>query len=152
MAVFPGCADLGIVPATGRRTAMDWPVDPASLTRLLLRLSREVPGVPLVITENGAAYRDTLVETPQGPRVHDAERIAYLRENLVAAHEALQQGVDLRGYFAWSLLDNFEWAWGYDQRFGLVYVDYENGRRIPKDSAQFFREVILAGGVEVGNG
>jgi beta-glucosidase len=150
MADFPGCADLGLVPATGRRTGMEWPVDPASLTRLLLRLSSEVPGVPFVITENGAAYPDELVDTPDGPRVHDTDRIAYLRDNLVAAHAAVLQGVDLRGYFAWSLLDNFEWAWGYRQRFGLVYVDYASGRRIPKDSARWFADVVGRGGVPGG--
>jgi beta-glucosidase len=97
---------------------------------------------PLYVTENGAAFEDEV----SGGRVHDPERIGYLRAHLSAAHRALADGVDLRGYFAWSLLDNFEWAFGYGRRFGLIRVDYRTQERTPKDSAFWYRDVIAAGG------
>jgi beta-glucosidase len=118
------------------RTAMGWDVDPGGLGALLRRLSREYPGIPLYITENGAAFDDVVAADG---RVHDAERVAYLRAHLAACHEAIAAGVPLRGYFAWSLLDNFEWAYGYAKRFGLVHVDYATQRRTPKDSAHWYR-------------
>jgi beta-glucosidase len=82
--------------------------------------------------------------------VHDPDRVTYLREHLTAAHEAIQNGVDLRGYFVWSLLDNFEWAYGYAKRFGIVHVDYATQQRTWKDSAHWYRDVIAAGGVTRG--
>ncbi|AUS79898.1 beta-glucosidase [Actinoalloteichus sp. AHMU CJ021] len=126
------------------RTAMGWPVDPRGLTDLLLRLHREYPGVPLYVTENGAAYLDTVAEDGQ---VHDEDRTRYLDGHLRAVHDAIEQGVDLRGYCCWSLLDNFEWAWGYDQRFGVVHVDYKTQERTVKDSGRFFARVIKANGI-----
>jgi beta-glucosidase len=123
---------------------MGWPVDATGLSELLLRLHQDYPGVPLLITENGAAYDDE--RSPDGA-VHDPDRVTYLREHLAAAHEAIQAGVDLRGYFVWSLLDNFEWAYGYAKRFGIVHVDYASQRRTWKDSAYWYRDVIAAGGV-----
>jgi beta-glucosidase len=147
---FPGCGDLAVRQPAGPRTGTGWLVDPGSLTRLLERLARDVPGVPLVVCENGAAYPDAVTLSADGAAaVHDPERVAYLRANLAAAHAAIEAGVDLRGYFVWSLLDNFEWAWGYGQRFGIVYVDYPTGRRIPKDSARWYRDVIARGGVDL---
>jgi beta-glucosidase len=125
------------------RTAMGWPVDATGLEELLLRLRREYPGLPLVITENGAAYRD---EVTGDGRVHDDDRIAYLRDHLAAMRRAIDAGVDVRGYFAWSLLDNFEWAYGYDRRFGLIHVDYATGERRWKDSAHWYKEAITRGG------
>lgn len=123
------------------RTAMDWPVVPDGLYRQLLWVWEHIGGrVPLFITENGCAMPDTL--TPDGLRCHDPRRIAYLREHFAAARQAIDDGVDLRGYFVWSLIDNFEWAWGYDRRFGIVYADYVNQRRVPKDSYHYLREVI----------
>jgi beta-glucosidase len=124
-------------------TAMNWPVDANGLEELLLRLHREYPDVPLAITENGAAFRDEV--TPDG-RIHDTDRIAYFRDHLAAMRRAIDQGVDVRGYFAWSLLDNFEWAYGYDRRFGLIHVDYATGERRWKDSAHWYKEAIAAGG------
>ncbi len=97
-----------------------------------------------MVTENGAAYQD---QVGLDGEVADPERIAYLHGHLLAAHQALAAGVDLRGYFVWSLLDNFEWALGYAQRFGLVHVDYETQARTPKQSAHWYRQVIAAGGV-----
>lgn len=120
-------------------TDMGWEVDSAGLTEVLVRVARDYPSIPLYITENGAAYVD---EPPADGRVHDPERTKYLDSHLRACREAIAQGVDLRGYFAWSLFDNFEWAWGYSKRFGLVYVDYETQRRILKDSALWYSEMI----------
>ena len=98
--------------------------------------------LPLYITENGAAYHDYV--DPEGD-VDDYERIAYLRDHLDAAARAIEAGVDLRGYFCWSFLDNFEWAEGYQKRFGLVYVDYRTQQRIPKASAAYYASVIRGG-------
>jgi beta-glucosidase len=123
---------------------MDWPIDPTGLRDILIRLRREYGDLPLFVTENGAAYPDRL--TADG-RVADPERIDYLHTHLAAAHEALAEGVDLRGYFVWSLLDNFEWAQGYTKRFGLIHIDYETQRRTWKDSAHWYRDVISAGGL-----
>ncbi|MEU3447605.1 GH1 family beta-glucosidase [Streptomyces thermolilacinus] len=131
-------------PAPGPRTAMDWPVDADGLYELLTRLRDELPHVPLVITENGAAYDD--YADPSGA-VHDPERVAYLRQHLTAVHRAIEAGADVRGYFLWSLLDNFEWAYGYSKRFGIVHVDFASQRRTPKDSARWYADVIARGGL-----
>ncbi|CAL9313849.1 MULTISPECIES: GH1 family beta-glucosidase [unclassified Streptomyces] len=131
-------------PAPGPRTAMDWPVDADGLYELLARLRDELPRVPLVITENGAAYDD--YADPSGA-VHDPERVAYLRQHLAAVHRAIEDGADVRGYFLWSLLDNFEWAYGYSKRFGIVHVDFASQRRTPKDSARWYADVIARGGL-----
>jgi beta-glucosidase len=124
-------------------TAMDWPVDPSIMSGVLGWLQTEYPHLPpIYITENGAAYHD--VPDPTG-RVADHDRIAYLDGHLRDLQRAMSDGVDVRGYFCWSLLDNFEWSYGYEKRFGLVYVDYETQARTPKDSYHWFREVIGAG-------
>ena len=120
-------------------TAMDWEVYPQGLTELLLRLQRDYVLPPLLITENGAAFDDQVSLDPLGgKRVHDARRTEYLRLYIEAVADAMAAGVDVRGYFAWSLFDNFEWAFGYSKRFGLVYVDYANQERIVKDSAIWY--------------
>jgi beta-glucosidase len=119
-------------------TAMGWPVVPQALTELLLRLKRDYGDLPLLITENGAAFQDRLDDGI----VDDARRVAYLRGHIAAVERARAQGVDVRGYYVWSLLDNFEWEWGYDKRFGIVYVDYPTQRRIPKRSALWYRDLI----------
>ena len=127
-------------PAQLPRTSMGWPVEPAGLGRLLRWLRDEYPGLPpIYITENGCAYPDELDADKQ---VEDPHRIAYLDRHLRAVHAAIADGVDVRGYFCWSLLDNFEWACGYVKRFGLVYVDYPTQLRIPKASYRWFREMI----------
>ncbi|MFF8289752.1 GH1 family beta-glucosidase [Streptomyces sp. NPDC016309] len=142
---WPGAEPhVRFVPAPGPRTAMDWPVDADGLYELLVRLRDELPGVPLMVTENGAAYDD--YADPSG-EVHDPERVAYLRDHLAAVHRALADGVDVRGYFLWSLLDNFEWAYGYGKRFGIVHVDFASQRRTPKDSARWYADVIARGGL-----
>ncbi|MCX2182779.1 beta-glucosidase [Streptomyces sp. SKN60] len=132
------------VPVAGPRTAMDWPVDADGLYELLVRLRDELPGVPLLVTENGAAYDD--YADPSG-QVKDPERVAYLHAHLGAVHRALADGVDVRGYFLWSLLDNFEWAYGYSKRFGIVHVDFATQRRTLKDSARWYADVIARGGL-----
>ena len=103
-------------------------------------MTRDYDSPPLYITENGSAYDDVVVEG----QVHDDERIAYLEAHLRACLDALEDGVDLRGYYAWSLLDNFEWAWGYTRRFGIVRVDYDTQERTPKDSAKRYSEIVRA--------
>jgi beta-glucosidase len=121
------------------RTAMNWPITPERLTQLLVRLSRDYPGLPFVITENGAAFDDSADEAGF---VRDDGRTAYLAEHIAAVADARLQGADVRGYFAWSLMDNFEWAEGYAKRFGIVHVDYPTQERTPKQSALWFRDTV----------
>jgi beta-glucosidase len=141
--VYPGSEGIAFPGADAPKTAMGWPVQPFGLTDLLVRLSHDYPGTPLIITENGAAF-DDVVEDGQ---VHDVGRLSYLDGHLRAAHAAIEAGVDLRGYLVWSLLDNFEWAEGYRKRFGVVHVDYNTQRRTPKDSALWYREVVRRNGL-----
>jgi beta-glucosidase len=141
----PGTEGIAFRAPVGPVTDMNWQIEPAGLTRLLERLHNDY-GVPLLITENGAAY-------PDGPsaetgEVHDQERIDYLDGHLRACHDAISHGVDLRGYFVWSLLDNFEWSEGYAKRFGIVHVDYTTQSRLPKDSARWYSKVIARNGLE----
>lgn len=120
-------------------TAMVWDVEPDGLVELLTRLRDEWPSIPLVVTENGSGWED--VVSPDGA-VHDPDRVDYLLRHLDAAASAVEQRVDLVGYFAWSLLDNFEWSFGYARRFGIVHVDHDTQVRTPKDSARAFAEVL----------
>ena len=120
-------------------TEMGWIVRPSSLRALLRRLAHDYPVRELVVTENGAAYADP---GPRNGRVADPQRTRYLAEHLAAAAEAIADGVPLAGYFAWTLLDNFEWAWGFSRRFGLVHVDFASQRRTLKDSAHWYRRFI----------
>lgn len=128
------------IPVEGKRevTDMGWEVWPAGLTELLLRLHADYTLPPVYIMENGAAYADQLV----GGRVADTDRIRYLHSHIGALADAIAGGVDVRGYFVWSLLDNFEWAEGYKKRFGIIHVDYETLVRTPKDSAYWYREFL----------
>ncbi|WP_448607769.1 GH1 family beta-glucosidase [Geodermatophilus sp. URMC 60] len=123
----------------GPTTTMGWGVSPGAFTDLLLRLRDRAPGLPLVVTENGSAWDD---EVDGEGAVHDPERVGYLLRHLAAVVEAVDRGADVRGYFAWSLLDNYEWARGYAQRFGLVHVDYATQRRTVKDSGHTYAEVL----------
>ncbi len=121
-------------------TAMDWEVYPQGLTDLLLRLDAEYTKKPIFITENGAAYDDQIAADGS---VHDSERVDYLEKHFRAAQQAIEKGVNLAGYYVWSLMDNFEWAYGYSKRFGIIYLDYDNGQtRILKDSAKMYSKVI----------
>jgi beta-glucosidase len=133
-----GVAD---VPLDAELTAMGWPVVPQALTELLVRVKRDYGDLPLFITENGAAFEDHL---NGNGIVEDPRRVAYIQAHLAAIEQAIAQGVDVRGYYVWSLLDNFEWEHGYSKRFGIVYVDYETQRRIPKRSAVWYRDRIAA--------
>jgi beta-glucosidase len=128
-------------------TAMDWEVYPQALTDVLLWVRQRYGSMPIYITENGAAFSDPPFADGT---VDDPLRVQYYRDHLLAAHRAMTQGVDLRGYFAWSLLDNFEWSAGYAKRFGLVAVDLETQRRTPKASARFYTEVIRSEGAALG--
>jgi beta-glucosidase len=116
---------------------------------VLLWVREHYGDMPLYITENGAAFYDP--PRPVDGRIDDPLRVHYYREHLRAAHAAIREGVDLRGYFAWSLLDNFEWSLGYAKRFGLVHVDYETLKRTPKTSARFYAEVIRSKGAALGD-
>src|SRR4051812_7017617 len=144
------CADLGgtdlaySVPQPGPYTDMGWPIAPDTLTELPRDVHAAYPEVPLVITENGCAVSDVVADDGQ---VHDQDRIDYIEAPLVALHRAIEEGIDVRGYYVWSLLDNFEWAWGYSKRFGIVHVDYETQQRTPKDSAHWFSQVIARNGL-----
>jgi beta-glucosidase len=119
---------------------MGWTVEPSSLTALLLRLRRDYGAIPLRITENGSAFDDPPVDGQAV--VEDPERVAYLRDHIAAVERAVAEGVDVRGYYVWSLLDNFEWEHGYNSRFGIVAVDFESQRRAPKRSALWYRDLI----------
>jgi beta-glucosidase len=139
--IWVGNEDIEPVSRGLPQTEMGWEIDPDGLYDLLARVSRDYPGVPLYVTENGAAFADR--RAPDGT-VHDLARIAYLDSHLRAAHRAIADGVNLRGYFVWSLLDNFEWSYGYSKRFGLIYVDYETLERTPKDSARWYAQMTRA--------
>ncbi len=141
----PGTEGIAFRNPVGPITDIGWQIEPAALTRLLDRIHRDYPGTPMMITENGAAYPDG--PSAEDGQIHDTNRIEYLDGHLRACLDAISHGVDLRGYFAWSLMDNFEWAEGYAKRFGLVHVDYTTQRRVPKDSARWYQEVIRRNGL-----
>ncbi|WP_434088869.1 GH1 family beta-glucosidase [Amycolatopsis japonica] len=139
-----GSPDVHFVPdEAAPRTDSGWEVQPSRLTECLLQVHRDYRPIPLYITENGASYPDVLI----GGDIADTDRIAFLDSHLRAAYDAIEAGVDLRGYFYWSLLDNFEWAEGYAKRFGLVHVDYETQRRTPKRSAHWYARTISRNGL-----
>ncbi|MET7315349.1 GH1 family beta-glucosidase [Streptomyces thermoviolaceus] len=123
------------------RTAMDWEIDATGIETLLLRLAREYGARKLYVTENGSAFTDTV--RPDGT-IDDPERRHYLEQHVAACASAVRQGAPLAGYFAWSLLDNFEWAYGYDKRFGLVHVDYATQTRTVKGSGHRYAEIVRA--------
>jgi beta-glucosidase len=124
-------------------TAMGWEVFPAGLNASLQWIKRRYGNVPIYITENGSAFDDP---ASPGETVDDPRRVDYLRSHLLAAREAMAAGVNLRGYFAWSLLDNFEWTHGYAKRFGIVHVDFATQRRVIKNSGRFYAELIRTRG------
>ena len=138
---FPAAEGVHSHPRGLPVTAMDWEVQPEGLTRLLKRIKDEYTGtaVKLYVTENGAAYNDIVAADGA---VHDGERTQYLRVHLGAILDAIDLGVDVYGYFYWSLMDNYEWAWGYHKRFGIVRVDYETQRRTVKDSGLEYKRII----------
>lgn len=133
------------VPQPGEHTEMGWEVYPEGLYDLLTRLHTDYAPKALYITENGAAFADSLSATGQ---IEDSRRTAYLREHFSQAQRAIGAGVPLRGYFVWSLLDNFEWSHGYGKRFGLIYVDYATQARTIKQSGHWFSQVTRRNGVD----
>jgi beta-glucosidase len=136
--------------ARGPRMTTGWEVRPELLIETLTWVTERYGRVPLYITENGGAFPDP--DTASGGRIEDPLRTDYLRRHLAAAREAIRRGVDLRGYYVWSLLDNFEWASGYSHRMGLVHVDYATQKRVIKASGEFYREVIRTNGACVPEG
>jgi beta-glucosidase len=125
-------------------TEMEWEVSPSSFRDVLDWLADRYGGIPMYITENGAAFPDP--ETAAGDLVEDPQRVAYYRSHIRTVLEAAEAGVPIRGYFAWSLLDNFEWSHGYSKRFGIVHVDFETQRRTLKASARFYADIIASNG------
>ncbi|MBK5222092.1 MAG: beta-glucosidase [Acidimicrobiia bacterium] len=136
---WPGSPDVEVVDPGRPVTDLLWAIEPDGLVDAVVALHRDYDPPPLYVHENGAAFAD--VVAPDG-RVHDADRVEFLDGHVRACAEAIAAGVDLRGYFAWSFLDNFEWAEGYRKRFGIVHVDYETQERTPKDSALWYSELI----------
>ncbi|MGW4062664.1 GH1 family beta-glucosidase [Amycolatopsis sp. NPDC004747] len=136
---LPTLRGMDVLPARPPLTAFGWEQSPSTLTSLLTWIASRTD-LPLVVAENGASFVDQVVDG----RVYDAARVNYFMEHLRAVHDAIRAGVDVRGYFAWSLLDNFEWAMGYTQRFGLVHVDFETQRRTVKESGRFLGRVAKA--------
>lgn len=125
-------------PSVYEKTRMGWEIYPEGIYDLLVYLNKTYGDLPLFITENGACFDDQLVEG----EVHDHQRTKYLQDHFVQCHRAIEAGVPLKGFYVWSLMDNFEWAYGYDYRFGIVYVDYETQTRYLKDSAKWYREFL----------
>lgn len=125
-------------PMAAESTDMNWPVTPEGLTRLLGKMNGISRGLDVYITENGAAY-DDLPTTDS--RIHDWKRLDFIKRHLEACLDALDEGIPLRGYYVWTFIDNFEWAWGYSKRFGIVYLDLKTLKRIPKDSAYYLMKV-----------
>jgi len=130
-------------------TDMGWPCTPAGLERQLLWIAEISKGafgkkeIPIYITENGCAYEDIVTADN---RIHDRERVQYIKDHLAACADVIKRGVPLKGYYVWSLLDNFEWAFGYTRRFGIIYVNFKTLERTPKDSAYFLRDTIAGYG------
>jgi beta-glucosidase len=139
---WPGAEDVRFLDRGLPRTGIGWEIDSDGLRRQLVRISRDHPGLTMYITENGAAFDDTV---DADGRIDDTDRISYIDGHLRAVHQAIEEGADVRGYFLWSLLDNFEWAEGYGMRFGIVRVDFETQQRTPKQSALWYGNVAVAG-------
>ena len=134
---YPTAETVEFLPPAGPLTTMGWPQDASGLFELMRSLHAEFPDLPLLITENGAGFDDRL----EDGRVHDPERTRYLRDHLAAVRAAITDGIDVRGYLVWSLLDNFEWGYGYSKRFGIVHVDYATQRRTIKESGAWYASV-----------
>lgn len=140
---MPGTEGVELLAPRGPLTAMGWEVNPDAHRDILLRSAAE-SGLPLYVTENGSAWPGDVV---RDGRVADPERVDYLRRHVRAVHEAIASGADIRGYYAWSLMDNFEWAHGYDKRFGLFHVDYDTQQRTLKDSGREYARIVASNGL-----
>jgi beta-glucosidase len=137
-----------VVQADAQHTEMGWEVFPAGLTEVLTWVKERYGDIPLYVTENGSAFADP--PSAINARVEDPLRVAYLEAHLKAIRDAITKGVNLRGYFAWSLLDNYEWSYGYTRRFGIVHVDYQTQERTIKDSGRFYSRIIQSNGTSLG--
>ncbi|WP_286928011.1 MULTISPECIES: GH1 family beta-glucosidase [Aeromicrobium] len=137
-APWPGASEVGFVDRVWPKTASGWDIDPAGLGEVLRQVDADYPSIPIYITENGAAFDDPV--SVDGT-VQDQDRIDFIATHLEQVADAVDAGIDVRGYFAWSLLDNFEWAEGYAKRFGIVHVDFDTLVRTPKASARWFAEL-----------
>ncbi|MDN5562621.1 MULTISPECIES: GH1 family beta-glucosidase [Luteococcus] len=133
------CEDVTFLPPKGLLTDMGWNIEPDGLRQLLVATARRYPGQQLMVTENGAAFPD---EVSADRQVHDPLRVNYLRDHLDAVARAIDEGAPVTGYYLWSLLDNFEWSWGYSKRFGMVRVDYDSLERTVKDSAKWYADLV----------
>jgi beta-glucosidase len=147
--VYPGATRVREVPQPGPHTEMGWHLAPEGLYDLLAWAHARYPELDLMITENGAAFVDEVVVEDGTPRVHDAQRVSYLRTHVDEALRAAADGIPLTGYFVWSLMDNFEWARGYSKRFGIVHVDYETQQRVIKDSGRWVAELAATRAIPV---
>jgi beta-glucosidase len=142
---YPGIAEARLADPLPGATSMGSPITPEGLRRILVRITQEYPSAPpLVVTENGSAWVDPPEALAVDGPVPDPGRVAYLRAHLHALTQAVAEGADVRGYFAWSLMDNFEWAWGYTQRFGLLRVDYATLKRRPRTSFTAYRDLLAS--------
>jgi beta-glucosidase len=139
-----GLLQAKMTPASDRKTSLGWPIHPEGATRILKWISDRYGNPPIILTENGVAFEDQVVDG----RVDDPERIEYLRDHFVAAHRAIEDGVDLRGWYVWALLDTWEFSLGFKGRFGLIHVDYESQRRTVKDSGRWFAQVMANNGFD----
>lgn len=137
-AMYPGCEDIESVKQGFPESDMGWEIEPDALRRLLVKISTNYPATPLYVTENGMACKDVVAEDGT---VDDPDRISYYDGHLRSCLQAIEEGVDLRGYFGWTFTDNFEWSFAFTKRFGLVYVDYATQERIPKSSAAWYTSV-----------
>jgi beta-glucosidase len=146
---WPGSPDVAFAEPERTPTSNGWAVEPRGLYEALVRVHAEYDPLPLYVHESGGAFPDRV---DADGVVHDADRLTYLADHVRACHDALAAGVDLRGYFVWSLLDNFEWAEGYHQRFGIVHVDFATQERVPKDSAVWYSNVVRTNQVHVNHG
>ncbi len=126
-----------------KETGIGWEIFPRGLYEILNGVQKEYKPKELYVTENGSAFEDKVIND----HVHDDERIEFLRDHLIEANNSIKEGVNLKGYFVWSLMDNFEWAYGYSKRFGIIYVDYKTQKRIVKDSGIYYSKIIKNGGI-----
>lgn len=126
--------DMGV-----KKTAMGWPITPAGLDQLITRIRNDYTDLPIYITENGAAFEDTVLEDGS---INDVDRVEYLEEHIRTVSHMNQKGLNIAGYYLWSFMDNFEWAFGYDRRFGIVHIDFETLKRTPKASFYRYKEIV----------
>lgn len=139
-----GFVDINNELSQFERTEMDWIIYPKGLYDLLLRLDNDCNKIDIIISENGAAFDDKIDENGN---INDVKRMEYIKEHLIHAHKAIEKGVNLKGYYLWSLLDNFEWSYGYSKRFGIIHVDHKSQKRTIKNSGYLYKDIIKNNGL-----